>query len=534
MAGPRQFPDSLKAQLKALESDGEVLGYIAARERLAADPARPLYHLSPPGDFMNDPNGLCEWQGRFHLFFQYLPGGELLTADRKQGVCWGHVVSDDLVNWRDLPIALHPDVERDCYSGQTLVEDDRVIAIYHGTRAGNGIATASDPLLLNWQKHPDNPVIPGDPQGLGGGGGDEVVAENGKYRVFDPCIWKEEDGYYSISGTYMDGPFGGTRSVNALGVDHLFYSKDLGSWTYLGPLVTDDQLAEPGEDMAVPNFWPISDDKHMLLLFSHKRAGRYYIGSYDQATHRFTPETHGRMNYGPWTVGSLHAPSATVDASGRYLGIFNIKEGRDFRGWNDIMSLPRHYWLAEDNSLRMAPVPELEGQRFDEEQVAAQEIPANSEQLLENVSGKAIEIEAVIEPGEAREVGFTVLRSPDGAEQTRISFFVPLQDRRANPGWLQIDTSQSSLAGDVHGRPPEQGPLELAADEALHLRIFIDRSIIEVFANDKQCLTLRVYPSRADSAGVTLFARGGAAQLRSLSAWQMRSVWPELKQFESA
>ena len=532
MAGPRQFPDTLEAQLKAMESDGEVLGYIAGRERLAADPARPLYHFSPPLHFMNDPNGLCEWQGRFHLFFQYLPGGELLTADRKQGVCWGHAVSDDLVNWRDLPIALHPDVERDCYSGQTLVEDERVIAIYHGTRAGNGIATASDPLLINWQKHPDNPVIPGDPQGLGGGGGDEVVAENGKYRVFDPCIWKEADGYYSISGTYMDGPFGGTRSVNALGVDHLFHSKDLGSWTYLGPLVTDDQLAEPGEDMAVPNFWPISDDKHMLLLFSHKRAGRYYIGTYDQTTHRFTPETHGRMNYGPWTVGSLHAPSATVDASGRYLGIFNIKEGRDFRGWNDIMSLPRHYWLAEDDTLRMAPVPELEGQRFDEVQVAAQEIAANSEQLLENVSGTAIEIEAVIEPGEAREVGFTVLRSPDGAEQTRISFFTALQGRRANPGWLQIDTSQSSLAGDVHGRPPEQGPLALAPYEALHLRIFIDRSIIEVFANDKQCLTLRVYPSRADSAGVTLFARGGAAQLRSLSAWQMRSVWPELKQFE--
>ena len=531
MAGPRQFPDSLEEQLKALESDGEVLGYVAGRERLADDPARPLYHFSPPLHFMNDPNGLCEWQGRFHLFFQYVPEGSLEPGQR-MGVCWGHAVSDDLVNWRDLPIALHPDVERDCFSGQTLVEDDRVIAIYHGTRAGNGIATASDPLLLNWQKHPDNPVIPGELRERPGDGRVEVVGGNGKYRIFDPCIWKEEDGYYAVSGTYMDGDFGGTRIVNALGVDHLFHSQDLGNWTYLGPLVTDDQLAEPGEDMAVPNFWPISDDKHMLLLFSHKRAGRYYIGTYDQETHRFSPETHGRMNYGPIRIGSLHAPSATIDASGRYLGIFNIKEGCDWRGWTNIMSLPRHYWLAADNTLRMKPVPELEGQRFDEVQVGAQEIPANSEQVLENISGQAIEIEAVIEPGEAREVGFSVLRSPDGAEQTRISFFTALQGRRANPGWLQIDTTQSSLAGDVHGRPPEQGPLELAPDEALHLRIFIDRSIIEVFANDKQCLTLRVYPSRADSAGVTLFARGGAAQLRSLSAWQMRSVWPELKQFE--
>ncbi|MCE2489210.1 MAG: GH32 C-terminal domain-containing protein [Anaerolineae bacterium] len=197
------------------------------------------------------------------------------------------------------------------------------------------------------------------------------------------------------------------------------------------------------------------------------------------------------MNYGPWTVGSLHAPSATIDDAGRYLGIFNIKEGRDLRGWNDIMSLPRHYWLADDNTLRMAPVPELEGQRFDGVQVPAQEIAANSEQLLEKVSGQAIEIEAIIEPGDAREVGLTVLRSPDGAEQTHISFYTSLHGRRANPGWLQIDTSQSSLADDVHGRPPEQGPLAIAADEPLHLRIFIDRSIIEVFANDKQCLTLR-------------------------------------------
>ena len=238
------------------------------------------------------------------------------------------------------------------------------------------------------------------------------------------------------------------------------------------------------------------------------------------------------MNYGPWTVGSLHAPSATIDASGRYLGIFNVKEGRERRGWNDIMSLPRHYWLAPDNSLRMAPVPELAGLRHAEQQGAPREIPANSEQLLEGIAGQAIELEAVIEPGDAREVGLTVLRSPDGAEQTRISFFAPLRSRRNNPGWLQIDTSQSSLAADVHGRPPEQGPLRLEEGEALHLRVFIDRSIIEVFANERQCLTLRVYPSRADSAGVTLFARGGAARLRSLNAWQMRSVWPELQQLE--
>ena len=143
--------------------------------------------------------------------------------------------------------------------------------------------------------------------------------------MFDPCIWKEEDGfYYSVSGTFQ----GGERGANAVGVDHLFRSEDLAEWEYLGPLMEDAFFAEPGEDAAVPNFWPIGNGKHMLLLFSHKRAGRYYIGEYDTETHRFRPETHGRMNYGPWVVGGLHAPSATIDDSGRYLGVFNMHTGQ--------------------------------------------------------------------------------------------------------------------------------------------------------------------------------------------------------------
>ena len=89
------------------------------------------------------------------------------------------------------------------------------------------------------------------------------------------------------------------------------------------------------------------------------------------------------MNYGPWTIGSLHAPTATVDAAGRYLGLFNVKEAREHRGWNDVMTLPRHYWLAEDNTLRMAPVPELNALRHDEQQAGHWRSRPMSELLLE-------------------------------------------------------------------------------------------------------------------------------------------------------
>ena len=142
---------NLDAQLQPLQADAWVRRLTESRKRLAAlDPYRPLYHFSSPENYMNDPNGLCQWRGLYHLFYQFRPA----DVDR---VHWGHAVSEDLVRWRDLPVALYPTTERDCFSGQTLMEDDRVIAIYHGTRSGNAVATASDDLLLDWMKHPQQP-----------------------------------------------------------------------------------------------------------------------------------------------------------------------------------------------------------------------------------------------------------------------------------------------------------------------------------------------------------------------------------------
>jgi len=504
--GEMKHTGSTDEVLEALDQHQQVRQFRASRQRLANDPYRPTFHFSPPENFMNDPNGLCQWKGLYHLFYQF-------RAHGTDQVHWGHTVSDDLVHWRDLPIALYPDQEQDCFSGQTLVEDDRVIAVYHGTQAGNAVATASDPLLIDWQKHPDNPVIPIVP----------VDEDGSPYRVFDPCIWKEDDGYYAISGVYRNG----VRSVDCKGVDHLFHSRDLRSWQYLGPLVEGVYDTEPGEDYAVPNFWPIGNGKHMLLFFSHKRGGQYFVGEYDTGTHRFHPDYHGRMNYGPLAIGSLHAPSATVDDSGRFLSIFNVKESKAADGWNDIMTVPRELSLREDNSLVIRPVVELEALRRDHRHIDAIEIEANSETLLGEIGGNAIEIQAVLDPGDAHESGIRVLRSPDGREQTRISFF-PKGHPRFGAAQLQIDGTASSLRTDLVARTPEIGPLEIADGELVRLRIYVDRSIVEVFANDRQCLTLRAYPAGEDSTGVSVFARGGTARLRSMDAWQMKTVWPEL------
>ena len=506
-----RYDTSESEQWFSIEQDPQIEFFKKARNQHSKDPYRPIFHLSPPNHVMNDPNGICQWNGYFHLFYQYRP------KSREDAVHWGHAISKDCVFWQDLPLALYPDQESDCYSGQTLVENNRVIAIYHGTGKGNAIATASDPLLMNWDKNQNNPVIPIIP-----------INKSGEpYRVFDPCIWKEEDGYYSLSGTFKDGD----RSLSCKAVDHLFRSKTLDSWEYIGPLIESGFLTEPGEDGAVPNFLPIGNNKHILLFFSHKRGSQYFIGEYDNKSHKFEPITHGRMTYGPLLLGRLHAPSATIDESGRLISIYNVKEGIGYRGWADIMSLPRELSLNEDDSLKITPIRELSHLRREYLTYPETKVGPNEEIVLDGIEGKSIEIIAEIDPGSASECGFDVFRSDDGREKTRISFI--RTKTRFNPSdTLQIDISGSSLHKDKISSPPESGPLNIEETESLKLRIFIDRSIVEVFANDKQCLTMRTYPTLPTSKNVVFFSLNGSAELISMQKWSMQSIWPELNYLE--
>jgi beta-fructofuranosidase len=90
---------------------------------------------------------------------------------------------------------------------------------------------------------------------------------------------------------------------------------------------------------------------------------------------------------------------------------------------------------------------------------------------------------------------------------------------------ITIDSSSSSLLPDVLSRAPETAPVFIGPDEPLKLRVFIDRSVVEVFVNGKQCVAMRVYPGREDSIGVSLRSQGQDSELKSLDAWQMKNIY---------
>ncbi len=201
------------------------------------------------------------------------------------------------------------------------------------------------------------------------------------------------------------------------------------------------------------------------------------------------------------------------------------------------MSLPRRLTLIGKDELGQEPAGDIASLREAHRRVAGLALPANREIVLEGVEGKALELAVEIDTQTAQMVELNVLRSPDKEEFTRIAFYRQrgLVDWRRSDGWarhwesrgslITLDTSYSSELPDAASRAPETAPVFLAPGEPLHLRVFIDRSIVEVFVNGRQCVAARVYPGRSDSLGVSLRAQGADAKLHALDAWTMKGIY---------
>jgi beta-fructofuranosidase len=510
-----KFATTLEEQEKQLKDNPLLLRMNESRKKMAGDRYRPIYHYVNPEGNLNDPNGLAFWNGNWHLFYQAYP-----PEDTRQH--WGHAISKDLIHWRDLPLAIYPNPERAVFSGSTLVEKDRVIAMYHGTMVGNMVAVSSDPLLLNWEKVTGKAVIP-------------IRSETGfplPYNVFDPCIWEKDGIYYSLSaGRRNEGP--GGKPVRA---NFLFRSKDLAKWEYMHEFVEDDIFTLVGDDGACPYFWPIGE-RYILNFFSHMSGGQYLLGDYDKVDDKFIVTSAGKYNHGAVSPSGVHAPSAAPDGEGGLIIIFNMNPGKPTPGWNQIMTLPRRLTLLSKDELGQEPAGDIESLRYNAKHMDAMTLPANKEIVLKGISGDAMEIIAEIDPKNSQMVELNVLRSPNKQEFTRITFFKEKgfnKGRQNIPGsppvnvnysLLSIESSYSSILPDVRTRAPETAPLFLEPGETLKLRVFIDKSVVEVFANGKQVVAMRIYPGRDDSKGVSIRAQGADAELKSLDAYQMRSIY---------
>ena len=235
---------------------------------------------------------------------------------------------------------------------------------------------------------------------------------------------------------------------------------------------------------------------------------KYNFGDYDAERAKFYPNAHGKFNFGAAQPSGLHAPSATPDGKGGVICIWNMNPGLPKKGWGQLMSLPRRLTLIGDNELGIDPTGDIASLRGTHKSLGRQPIPANCETVLDGIEGNAIELKLEIDAGGAPMVELNVLRSPDRQEHTRIVFYrergfkLPVRRPDSRDSLISIDSSRSSILPDALCRAPETAPVVLGPEETLKLHVFIDRSVIEVFVNGRQCVAMRVYPGRTAPASL--------------------------------
>ena len=296
-----------------------------------------------------------------------------------------------------------------------------------------------------------------------------------------------------------------------------------------------DQYSLIGDDRACPYFWPIGNNgKYVLNQFSHKSGGKYLVGDYDKARDKFVVTAGGSLNTGAINNGGFHAPSAFPDGEGGVYVIYNTHAfNPNPEVDTDCMTLVYRQTIDEFDRVRFAPAGDYASLRYDPVTLKDIELPANQEVVINGVRGKTLEMEIEFDEN-VPSFEINVLRSPQKEEYTTITFYRDkgFADRTKKGSGaitdrysvIEVDNAHGSTSPNVTPREPDIKHVPLPAGSGLKLHIFIDRSIVEVFANDFTVSMVRSWPVREDSELVSFRAFGKPAKIKRLDAWQMKGI----------
>lgn len=436
---------------------------------------------------MNDPNGFIQFRGRYHLFYQHNPFGPLWG-----NIHWGHAVSDDLIHWEHLPLALAPtpgSPDREGVFSGCAVDDNGTLTLLY---TGNGhysqqqcLAVAHDDLIT-FEKYAHNPVISGMPPEAG---------DHSDLR--DPFVWREADGWYMALGSRI-GEVGGAV--------FLYRSDDLRRWDYLHPLFTSSDKRHRLM-WECPNFFPLGEH-WVLLISSHTGSATdlvlYFVGRYED--HRFFPLAEGVLDH-----GALYAPLTTLNDDGQRLMIGWVREtwpdAEQVRvGWSGAQCIPRVLALDDQMRLLMQPIAAVETLRGRHH--TSGEVSTVTSLPLEGCA-RALDITADIHPGTGV-VALCVFMAEDSTERFIIRYFAHTQTLMI----VSYCRSGGDIAEHIMNVTHPLGP-----NEMLRLRVLLDGSVVEIIANERTSITQRFYAQSATVASVDVTLDG--AKLQQLDVWEM-------------
>jgi beta-fructofuranosidase len=416
---------------------------------------QPAYHFFPITGWLNDPNGLIQYKGKYHMFYQFNP------ANPEWGpMHWGHAISDDLFNWNHLPVALYPEKTFDSndisgiFSGSAVEKDGKLYLMYtqffdpkcYENHEKEQQCIAYSDNGITFEKYSKNPVLPHPPSTL--------------FHDFrDPKVWKGEDSnYYCVLG-------GGGDNVGKI---LLYSSANLTDWKFENVLIEMDP-EEFGPVLECPDFFKL-DDRWVLLfstgfLTEGARKSYYIIGDFRE--NKFYPADFGEIDLG----NDIYAVQTFKDKTDRriLIGWIHTPERYNYtadEGWAGIMSIPRTLHL-KNNLLVQTPVEEIKNLIQEEKQPEIKDKTVNIEQFENSF---VLEINAIKEACK-----ITLTNSTDSVDISFSSKDLEITETRDTKieykDFYQIDSPVKKVT------------------------IFVDKTSLEIFINSGEGVcSWRIYP----------------------------------------
>lgn len=457
--------------------------------RFANDVLRPAFHGMPSANWTNEPHGLIYHDGKYHIFHQRNANGTYMGR-----MHWGHLISDNLYDWVEAPVALFPDKEGfdlwGCWSG--CVVNDPVWnsgvpqIIYTGVdymRAGIGyadVADASDPNLVKWNKK--GVIVEHTPDGFS------------DFR--DPFVFRANGQWYMVIGCGRDG-----KGCLVL------CRYENGRWSNDGTIFFSDNSANLGEFWEMPTVTEI-DGKWLLTISTINQGDNntyYWIGNIN-ANGTFAASTPARKvelegfaknGYGLMSPSILQKDGKTIA-----IGIVpdKLPSGEDVKkGWSHLFSLPRELSVSADNYLQQRPFEGLKSMRGENR------ANSNGAQSLD-VDGRRFEASATFTAPASGKFGYKIFKN--GSKSVDVYFDMASQK-------FFVDASKCDrLLTDADNTVSPNGvfssalPKNISAGQDVKLNIFVDNSIIDIFINEQWASSVRVFSTDPNAKGAEVFSDG--------------------------
>jgi beta-fructofuranosidase len=223
---------------------------------------------------------------------------------------------------------------------------------------------------------------------------------------------------------------------------------------------------------------------------------RYYLGDFKDE--RYLPEFHAMMSFGN---NQFFAPESMLTRDGRrvmWAWLLRVPAAP-----TGLQCLPRELELPADGVIRIRPLRELKSLRHDEKTWGELTVRDAGEHALDGLTGDAIELELTCAAPLPTECGLHLLADDSGQEG--ISIIAGAERKSLRVG-------------------PIEAPFAVKPGEDLMLRVFIDKNLVEVFANDRQAAVFAHKHIRKNPS-IRLFAKGGDAKIKSIKAWKMKTIY---------